>query len=61
MDYFQSHVVTLEEYLSIKQWKALDKKVAKQIRESRRKERQNKQARIKTLIALTIVEKQDKN
>jgi hypothetical protein len=39
----------------------LDKKVAKQIRESRRKERQNKQARIKTLIALTIVEKQDKN
>ncbi len=57
MDYSQSNVVTLEEYLSIKQWKALDKEVAKQIRKSRRKERQDKQARIKTLITLTIVEK----
>ncbi len=34
----------------------MDKEVAKQIRKSRRKERQDKQARIKTLIALTIVE-----
>jgi hypothetical protein len=39
----------------------LDKEISYEIIESRRKERQDKQARIKTLIALTIVEKQDKN
>jgi len=35
----------------------LDKEIAYEITESRRKERQEKQARIKTLIALIIVEK----
>jgi len=39
MDYFQNHVVTLEEYLKIMRQKAMDREATKQIRESKRKER----------------------
>jgi hypothetical protein len=53
MDYFQSHVVTLEEYLRIMQQKAMDKEVVKQIRKSRRKEKKVK----KVLTMLVVVEK----
>jgi hypothetical protein len=38
-DYFQSHVVILEEYLRIMQQKAMDKEATKHIRENKRKER----------------------
>jgi len=39
VDYFQSHVVTLKEYLSIMWQKALEKEGAKIIKEVQRKER----------------------
>jgi hypothetical protein len=42
VDYSQSHVVILEEYLTIIQQKVLDREVAQLIRETRRKKKQNK-------------------
>jgi hypothetical protein len=39
VDYFQSYVVTLEEYLRIMRQKAIDREATKHIRESRMKER----------------------
>jgi len=54
VDYSQSHVVTLEEYLRIMQQKAME--AAERIQENKRKERQEKQTR-KTLTLLTVTEK----
>ncbi len=54
VNYFQSHVVTLEEYLRIMQQKTME--AAERIQESNRKERQEKQTR-KTLTLLTVIEK----
>jgi hypothetical protein len=58
MDYFQNHVVTLEEYLKIMRQKAMDREATKQIRESKRKERflKIKKSR-KTLIMLIASKK----
>ncbi len=56
VNYSQSHVVKSKEYLRIMQQKAMDSKATKQICESRRKERQEKQAR-KTFTMLIIVKK----
>jgi hypothetical protein len=39
VNYFQSHVVALEEYLRIVRQGAMDREAAKQIGKSRRKER----------------------
>lgn len=53
MDYSQSHVVTLEEYLKLMQHKIMDKEAINQIRENWKKERQEKQAKI--VFTTTIV------
>ncbi len=42
VDYFQSCVVTSKEYLRIMRQKAMDREATKHIRESRRKEKQEK-------------------
>jgi hypothetical protein len=42
VDDSQSHVVTLEEHLTIVHQKAMDKEVAKHIIKTRKKEKQNK-------------------
>jgi len=56
VNYSQRHVVTLEKYLRIMQQKAMDREVAKWIQKTKRKERQEKQAR-KTFTLLTATEK----
>ncbi len=49
--------MTLEKYLTIIQRKAMDKEVAKHIKKTRRKEKQNKQVRkvVTTMIAMEWV------
>jgi hypothetical protein len=37
MDYFQSHVVTIEEYLKIMQQKAMDREVVEHIKKKKKK------------------------
>jgi hypothetical protein len=45
VDYFQSHVVNLEEYLNRLRSKALKKEASKTIKETQKKERLKKQAK----------------
>jgi hypothetical protein len=56
VDYSQSHVVTLEEYLRIMQQKPMDREAANHIRENKRKEKQEKQSK-KALIVLIAIER----
>ncbi len=53
VDYSQSHVVTLEEYLKHVQQKTMDKEAINQIRENWKKERREKQVII--VFTTTIV------
>ncbi len=53
VDFSQSHVVISKEYLTIMRQKAMDKAILKHIREARRKEKQDKQAK-KATITMTI-------
>jgi hypothetical protein len=55
VDYSQSHVVTLKEYLTIMCQKAMNREAIKLIRETKRKEKQDKQVR-KAITSMTMVE-----
>jgi hypothetical protein len=56
VDYFQSYVVTSREYLRIMRQKAMDREATNHIRESKREEKQEKQAK-ETLIMLTTTKR----
>ncbi len=47
VDYSQSHVITYDQYLDIMWKKAMDKVIAKKIKEHRQKEREEKKLKIK--------------